>query len=116
MQLNDYQAQALTTDTYDKDGGMVPVTDLAFINKVLGLTGESGEVAEKIKKILRNNDGVMSEVDRRELIKELGDVLWYLATMARYLGEDLETVAKVNLEKLADRKKRGAIKSAGDNR
>lgn len=116
MNFNDYQKQALTTDTYNKNDGLVSVTDLAFLNKVLGLVGESGEVAEKVKKILRNNDGVATEDDRREIMKELGDVLWYMATLSQYLGYDFEEVAQTNLDKLADRKKRDVIKSEGDNR
>lgn len=116
MDFNSYQKQALTTDTYGRSGDIVPVTDLAFLNKVLGLVGESGEFAEKIKKILRNQDGRHTDTDRDELVKELGDVLWYLATLSRYLGVDLETVAQRNLEKLADRKDRGVIKAKGDNR
>ncbi len=116
MDFNDYQTRALSTDVYKKDRKEVKVTDLAFLNKVLGLVGESGEVAEKIKKILRNKDGQMSDEDKKEIIKELGDVLWYMATISAYLGYDFETVAKNNLDKLDDRVKRGVIKSKGDNR
>lgn len=116
MNFNDYQAGALSTDSYAKSGVKVEMTDLAFLNKVLGLVGESGEVAEKIKKILRNNDGQATDEDRLEIAKELGDVLWYLATLSKYLGYELEAVAQLNLDKLADRKKRNVIKSKGDNR
>jgi NTP pyrophosphatase (non-canonical NTP hydrolase) len=116
MDLNEYQAKALTTDAYQKTGSDMVATELAFLNKVLGLVGESGEVAEKVKKIIRNNDGKMSDVEKEEILKELGDVLWYLATLSSYLGSSLEYVAKSNLDKLASRQKRGVLKSKGDNR
>lgn len=116
MNFDDYQKRALSTDTYYDKTIKKDITSLAFLNKVLGLVGESGEVAEKVKKILRNKDGNMSEEDRKELIKELGDVLWYAATLSRYLGADFSQVAQTNLDKLASRKERGVIKSAGDNR
>lgn len=116
MDFNEYQKKALSTDSYNGAAKSYEVTDLAFINKVLGLVGESGEVADKIKKIHRNNGGVMSPDEKQEVIKELGDVLWYLALLAHYLGVDLESVAKLNIDKLADRKARGVIKSKGDNR
>lgn len=113
MKFDDYQKQAITTDTYGGEGN---VLSLAFINKVLGLAGEAGEVAEKVKKLHRNQDGKMSEEDRLELLKEIGDVLWYLSAIAHYLGEPLEKVAQGNLDKLSDRQARGVLKSAGDNR
>lgn len=117
MNLNDYQTRALITDSFSRsDENPVSPTEMAFVAKVLGLVGESGEFAEKIKKIIRNNDGAMGEAERSELVKELGDVLWYVATLAKYLGEDLQSVAEINLNKLADRQNRGVIKSKGDNR
>ena len=116
MNFNDYQKKALKTDSYFKGAEVVAVTDLAFLNKVLGLVSESGEVADKIKKIMRNKDGKMDKADKTEIIKELGDVLWYLTLIASYLGEDLATVAQGNIEKLYDRQARGKINSTGDNR
>lgn len=115
MTFNDYQTQALSTDTY---GGGVPdlVSHPSYIDKILGLVGESGEAADKFKKIIRDREGKVSEADRLELIKELGDVLWYIAVLGHYLGTDLESLAKKNVDKLADRHTRGVIKSAGDNR
>ena len=113
MTFDDYQKQAITTDSY---GGEGDVMSVAFINKVLGLAGEAGEVAEKIKKIQRNNAGQLGEHDRQELLKELGDTLWYLSAIAHYLGEPLGHIAEANIAKLQDRKARGVIKSSGDNR
>jgi NTP pyrophosphatase (non-canonical NTP hydrolase) len=113
MKFNDYQKKAITTDVY---GGKGDFLSIAFINKVLGLVGEAGEVAEKVKKLQRNKDGKMGPNDRQELLKELGDVLWYVSAISHYLGESLDSLAESNLSKLSDRKARGAIKSSGDNR
>lgn len=114
MNFNDYQKQAILTDSFS--GKAAKVTDPAFVAKLLGLVGEAGEVAEKFKKIIRNKGGEISEEDKKEIIKELGDVLWYIATLSQYMNLELDEVAKVNLEKLADRQKRNVIKSQGDNR
>ena len=113
MTFDEYQKQAITTDVY---GGEGDVTSIAFLEKVLGLTGEAGEVADKVKKILRNSGGVMNGDERAELVKELGDVLWTLSAVAHYLGISLEDVAAGNLQKVFDRKARSVIKSSGDNR
>lgn len=116
MELNDYQEKALSTDVYSQNTPLETVNELGFLNKVLGLAGESGEFSEKVKKIMRNSDGKISQDERKELLKELGDILWYLATISRYLGSDLNNVAQTNLDKLASRQERGVIKSKGDNR
>ncbi len=113
MKFSDYQKKAITTDVY---GGKGDFLSIAFINKVLGLVGESGEIAEKVKKLQRNQDGVITDQDKKDLLKELGDVLWYLSAIAHYLGGSLDDVAKNNIDKLFDRKARGVIKSKGDNR
>ncbi|HVU59794.1 MAG TPA: nucleoside triphosphate pyrophosphohydrolase family protein [Candidatus Saccharimonadales bacterium] len=113
MTFDEYQQQAITTDSF---GGKGDIMSIAFVNKVLGLCGESGEVADKIKKLQRNNAGAMSDEERAEVLKELGDVLWYLSAITYYLGGSLDEVARGNLAKLFDRKARGVIKSAGDNR
>lgn len=113
MKFDDYQKQAIVTDAF---GGKGDVNSVAFINKVLGLVGETGEVAEKLKKIQRNNNGSMSKEERKELLKELGDILWYLSAIAYYLGEPLGKIAGSSLDKVLDRQSRGVIKSSGDNR
>ncbi len=115
MDMDTYQTKALRTDTYQIPK-TIDLTDLGLLNKVLGISGEAGEVAEKVKKLLRNNDGKMTEDDRVEIIKELGDILWYVACLSKYLQADLSQVAQANIDKLADRYKRGVIKSKGDNR
>ena len=114
MDFNAYQKQAITTDTM---GGVPqPIDSHAFMAQLLGLLGETGEVAEKFKKILRDKNGVMSLEDEKEMSKELGDILWYLSVVCTYLGISLQDVAEANIEKLMSRKARGVLKGSGDNR
>ena len=115
MTLNDFQKQALTTEIMDRNSN-INATEPAFMAKILGLVGESGEVAEKFKKIIRDKNGELDQDDKQEIIKELGDVLWYTAVIADYLGVDFEDVAQINLQKLSSRKARGVGKGSGDNR
>ena len=82
----------------------------------LGLAGEAGEVCEKVKKIMRDKGGVLSEEDSLELSKELGDVLWYVSALACEINVALATVAEENLDKLQSRKERGRLQGSGDNR
>lgn len=110
MNLNDYQQRALTTASTTGD----EFKDL--LHWVLGINGEAGEVAEKLKKIIRDKDSQISDADRQELAKEVGDVLWYLAVFAHHLGLEFDDVAQANLDKLQSRKQRGVIKGSGDNR
>lgn len=115
MNLNDYQKQALLTELM-KRPDKLSANDPAFIAKVLGLVGEAGEVSDKVKKIIRDQDGKISEHNRIELEKELGDVLWYIALISDYLGIELDKVATTNIEKLKSRKQRGTQRGSGDNR
>lgn len=110
MTFEDYQKQALTTVLSTGD----EFKDL--LHWVLGINGESGEVAEKLKKIIRDKNGVVSEEDKQELAKEIGDVLWYLAVFANDLGVPLDTIAQQNLDKLKSRQERGVLGGSGDNR
>ncbi|MDB5165973.1 MAG: hypothetical protein JWM37_45 [Candidatus Saccharibacteria bacterium] len=114
MTFNDYQDKAITTDTYG--GKMTALSDFGFIEKSFGLVGEAGEVAEKLKKIFRDKAGELSPEDRAEILKELGDVLWYVSALARYLDCPLEDVAAHNLEKVLSRQQRGQTGGSGDNR
>ena len=82
----------------------------------LGLAGEAGEVCEKVKKIMRDKGGVLSEADALEISKELGDVLWYLSAIACEINVALSTVAEDNIDKLHSRKERGRLQGSGDNR
>lgn len=82
----------------------------------LGLCGEAGEVAEKVKKMLRDDDGMLSDERRAAIAKELGDVLWYVAQVATEAELDLDEVASANLEKLLSRQERGVLQGSGDER
>lgn len=113
MQINDYSKVGLSTLGDDHHYGEVTPRLMA---QVLGLVGESGEVAEKFKKILRDKQGEISQAEKTELVKELGDILWYINAVAHLLGSSLEEVAQENNKKLMDRKSRGALRGSGDNR
>ncbi len=109
MTFDEYQKQSRKTAKYPNIGNN-------FVYPTLGLAGESGEVAEKIKKVLRDKNGVIDEATRAEITKELGDVLWYLAQIASELGLPLENVASENIKKLFSRKERGKLGGSGDSR
>lgn len=109
MTLNEYQIQSRKTAGYPNAGSN-------FIYPTLGLAGESGEVAEKIKKVIRDKGGVVNEDTKLAIKKELGDVLWYVAQIATELGLNLDEVASANLEKLFSRMERGKLGGDGDNR
>lgn len=113
MTFDDYSTQAMTTDTFSGDRS---VGSHAFLEKTLGLMGEAGEVAEKVKKILRDKNGEATDEDRKELAKELGDILWYINSVGDYLGLSLEDIAQANLEKVLSRKERGQTHGSDDNR
>lgn len=106
MTLNEYQQKALETAIYPSP----------IIYPALGLSGESGEVADKVKKVLRDNNSNFSEEKKREIAMEVGDVLWYCATLTNDIGYTLDQVAKMNYEKLRSRQLRGKISGSGDNR
>ena len=113
MEMNEYQKRARETATY-------PGVGENFVYPALGLAGETGEVIEKIKKLMRN-DGVtkateVPEEKRAEIAKEMGDILWYIAQLGTELGITMDEMAEKNLEKLASRKERGVLHSEGDNR
>jgi len=109
MNFSEYQKKSRQTALY-------PDKDKNFIYPTLGLNGEAGEVAEKIKKVLRDKGGIIDEQTKQELAKELGDVLWYLANLATELKLDLNDIAEKNIEKLFSRKDRGVLSGDGDNR
>ena len=109
MTFEEYQKLSRETAIY-------PDKDKNFIYPTLGLAGEAGEVAEKIKKVLRDKNGTIDDETKKELLKELGDVLWYISQLSAELGLSLEEIASLNLEKLNSRKERGALRGSGDNR
>ncbi len=109
MTFDDYQRESRKTAIY-------PDLGKNFIYPTLGLTGEAGEVAEKVKKIIRDRGGVMDDETRLLLAQELGDVLWYVAQLATELGLSLDDVATENVKKLLSRLDRGVISGSGDTR
>ena len=114
MDFNQYQKKAIVTDVF---GGIKqPITSPAFLAQLLGLMGETGEIAEKFKKIYRDKNSEFSPEDAIEMTKELGDVLWYVSVVCTYLGISLQDVADLNIKKLQSRMQRGALKGSGDNR
>lgn len=108
MELNEYQKAALETAIYPESQKIIYPT--------LGLTGEAGEVSDKVKKVLRDNNGEFSPERREQIALELGDVAWYLAVCAHDIGYSLEDICKKNIAKLLSRKQRGRINGSGDNR
>lgn len=109
MDFKEYQEKSRKTAIYPDAGNN-------FIYPTLGLSGEAGEVSEKIKKVIRDKEGIIDE-DTRDLIrKELGDVLWYVSQLASELNISLDEVAEKNIEKLYSRMERGKLQGSGDNR
>lgn len=106
VSLNEYQSAAAATAAYPQG------TSYPF----LGLAGEAGEVSELAKKCIRDDKGIWSTERRAALKKELGDVMWYVAAIARDHGLTLSEIANGNLEKLYSRKERGVISGSGNDR
>ena len=109
--MNDYQSRVIATAIYP--------THHCVVYPAMGLVGEAGEVSEKVKKLLRKDVLIplgLNEDTRKEIAKELGDVLWYAANLAHDLGYSLNDIAQMNMVKLADRKDRGVLEGSGDNR
>ena len=109
MNFNEYQTNARKTAIYPNIGN-----NLCY--PTLGLCGESGEVAEKIKKIFRDDNGLITQEKRLEIKKELGDVLWYISNLSSELELSLEDVAITNINKLKERKNNDKLHGFGDNR
>ena len=113
MNFKEYQKKSRVTAGY-------PNKDNNFIYPTLGLVGEAGEVADKVKKHIRDDDiktpGELSDAQKIELMKELGDVLWYISQLTSELGGDLEEIAQMNIDKLYSRMERNKIGGSGDNR
>lgn len=108
LTLNDYQSRALQTAVYPDH--------FRTIYPVLGLAGEAGEVADLVKKAIRDDEGVFTPERLQKAKLELGDVFWYLAVASHDLGFTLEEIAQANIEKLQSRRLRNVLSGSGDNR
>jgi NTP pyrophosphatase (non-canonical NTP hydrolase) len=109
MDLTEYQSRSRTTAVYPQAGANL-------LYPTLGLCGEAGEVAEKVKKMIRDDNGLLTEERRAALAKELGDVLWYLAQIATEADLELDAIAAANIEKLGSRRRRNVLQGSGDDR
>ena len=109
MDFTEYQRESRKT------WGVI-ATDHAIVYPTLGLANEAGEFAGKVKKLFRDRGGVLTDDTRRELMMELGDVLWYLTQLCTELGYSLEEVAEANVEKVLGRLERGTLGGDGDER
>ena len=110
LSFDEYQARTSETAIYPGQNG---VMGLLYVG--LGL-GEAGEVQGKIKKIMRDDGGELMPEKREAIVKELGDLLWYVSQTATELGANLGDLAQANLDKLASRKERGVLGGSGDDR
>lgn len=112
LTLNEYQSMALETAIYPEE--------FKVIYPALGITGEAGEVSDKIKKLIRDKGykggPIEDDKDREDIALELGDVLWYVVTSANDIGYTLEQIAMMNYLKLQKRKEQGKISGSGDHR
>lgn len=113
LRFTEYQHKATDTAIYP-DSGTGSAAALSYVT--LGLVGEAGEIANKVKKIVRDDDSIVTEAKRVAVAAELGDVLWYLSQLAWELNVSLADLAEENLHKLAGRKVAGRLKGDGDLR
>lgn len=109
MNFNEYQTEARKTAVY-------PNINKNLWYPILGLCGESGEVAEKIKKIFRDSNGIVTQEKKNEIKKELGDALWYLSNLSSELEISLDNVATANISKLKERQNNNKLHGSGDGR
>jgi len=109
VRFSEYQRLSRETAVYPQLGDNL-------VYPALGLCGEAGETAEKIKKAIRDDGGVLTDERREALAAELGDVLWYVAQLATEAGLELEMIAATNLDKLASRQRRSMLHGSGDRR
>lgn len=112
MAFNEYQVLAATTAIYPESGTGSALA-LAYVG--LGL-GEAGEIQNKIKKVIRDSGGTLTDQMRADLVKEYGDLLWYVANGLSELGVQMSDAARGNIEKLFSRKDRGVLGGSGDDR
>ena len=111
--------EVMTADFYEMKAGQTAIfpKNQALEYLALGLTSEAGEVAGKVKKLIRDGEDVEGfELNKMAIASEVGDVLWYCAMLAKEVGVPLNDIMKDNLKKLHGRKVRGTLHGSGDNR
>jgi NTP pyrophosphatase (non-canonical NTP hydrolase) len=108
VEFSDYQQRSRRTAQYPRDAWLT--------YPALGLAGEAGEVAEHVKKAIRDDGASITRERKAALVRELGDVLWYVSQLATELDLDLDAVAAENLDKLLSRQRRGVLSGSGDDR
>ncbi len=109
MTFDEYMKKSAVTANY-------PDMEHNIYYPTIGLAGEAGEVANKVKKIMRDQGGVIAHSSRLAIADELGDCLWYIAALCRELDISLDKVAEKNIKKLYDRLERGKLQGDGDTR
>jgi NTP pyrophosphatase (non-canonical NTP hydrolase) len=109
MNFQEYQEKSRKTAIYPDAGNNI-------VYPSLGLCGETGEVAEKMKKVIRDDGGIVSDEKKEEIKKELGDVLWYVSQLASELNLSFDEIAEGNINKLYDRMERNKLGGSGDDR
>lgn len=107
--FDEYQKFCKSTAVYPKIGK-------SFVYPLIGLQGEVGEVSEKIKKMFRDDKGKLTNEKKVEIVKELGDVVWYISQLATEFDVKFSDVIKQNIDKLSSRQTRGKLHGSGDNR
>jgi len=110
MDFKTYQQDAMKTAVYPNKG------EGNWTYPALGLAGETGEICEKLKKAIRDDDGKITQQRLAAISKEVGDVMWYMAALSTELGLDMDAIASANLEKLATRQQQNKLHGDGDNR
>ncbi|NWG72846.1 MAG: nucleoside triphosphate pyrophosphohydrolase family protein [Parvularculaceae bacterium] len=108
MTFMEYQKETGATAIYPKEKALEYLA--------LGLTSEAGEVAGKVKKLIRDKKGIMNDADAAAIRAELGDVLWYISELCNLMEMPMHLVAAANLKKLDARKHNNTISGDGDNR
>jgi len=116
LELNEYQKKAHETASYPCGAIGKEAYPVNYLYPALGLAEEAGEVAGKFAKAIRDSAGKVDEERKAAIVKELGDVMWFVAELATCLEVDLDLVAEINLQKLASRQARGKINGDGDDR
>jgi len=113
MNFNEYQKECRKTDvgTAAQD-----CLEPGWLYYTMGIAGETGELMEKIKKLFRDNNGIIDNDFKSALIKEMGDVQWYMARLADQFDIDFEVIFRTNVKKLQSRKKRNKLHGDGDDR